>query len=169
MSRTVSQAARRAMYDQTTDEVFVILLEIARENDPAEPIRAALDSEDIDSKVTVDGTDTFDTAVTFAGGFFGIELPEESGEISSTVRVSIDNVDREIVVAIREATEPPEVRMWVVLRSSPDVVEAGPYYFVLESAEYDAQSVIGELTFEDITNRRFPKHEFTPYLVPGLF
>jgi len=169
MSRTVSQAARRAMYDQSTDEVFVILIEISRENDPANPIRAALDSENIDSKVTVDGTDTFATAVTFAGGFFGIELPEEAGEISSTVRLSIDNVDRKIVVAIREATEPPEVRMWVVLKSTPHVVEAGPFYFVLESAEYDAQSVVGELTFEEVTNRKYPKHEFTPYLVPGLF
>jgi hypothetical protein len=169
MSRTVSQAARRAMYDQSTDEVFVILLEISNESDPSAPIRTALDSQDLDSKVTVDGSDTFATAVTFAGGFFGIELPEESGETSSTVRLSIDNVDRKIVVAIRNATEPPDVRMWVVLKSTPDVVEAGPFYFVLESAEYDAQSVIGELTFEDITDRKFPKHEFTPYLVPGLF
>jgi len=40
---------------------------------------------------------------------------------------------------------------------------------VLESAEYDAQSVVGELTFEEVTNRKYPKHEFTPYLVPGLF
>ena len=169
MSRTVSQAARRAMYDQNTDEVFVILIEISRENDPANPIRAALDSENLDSRVTVSGTDTYSTAVTFAGGFFGIDLPEESGETSSTVRISIDNVDREIVVAIREATEPPDVRMWVVLKSTPHVVEAGPYYFVLESAEYDAQSVVGELTFEEVTNRKYPKHEFTPYLVPGLF
>lgn len=169
MSRTVSQAARRAMYDQSTDEVFVILLEISNESDPADPIRTALDSENIDSKLTVDSIDTHAVAVTFAGGYFGIELPEEAGETISTVRLSIDNVDRKIVEAIRNASEPPDVRMWVVLKSTPHVVEAGPWYFVLESAEYDAQSVIGELTFEDITNRKFPKHEFTPYLVPGLF
>jgi hypothetical protein len=157
------------MYSQSTEEVFVILLEISNESDPSDPIRTALDSENLDSKLTVDDVDTHSAAVTFAGGFFAIDLPEEAGEEVSSVRLTVDNVDRTIVTAIRNATEPPEVRMWVVLRSSPDVVEAGPYYFVLESADYDAQSVSGELSFEDITSRRYPKHEFTPYLVPGLF
>jgi hypothetical protein len=169
MSRSVSQAARRAMYDQSTEEVFVILLEISNESDPSDPIRTALDSQNIDSKITVDSVDTHAVAVTFAGGFFAIDLPEETGEGTSSVRLTVDNVDRAIVTAIRNATEPPDVRMWVVLKSAPNVVEAGPYYFVLESADYDMQSVSGELSFEDITGRRYPKHEFTPHLTPGLF
>jgi len=169
MSRSVSVAARQAMYDQSTEEVFVILLQISNEDDPSNPIRTALDSQNLDSKITVDDVDTYSTPVTFAGGFFGIDLPEESGESVSSVRLTVDNVDRAIVTAIRNASEPPEVRMWVVLRSSPDIVEAGPYFFILESADYDAQSVSGDLSFEDITGRRYPKHEFTPYLVPGLF
>jgi acyl carrier protein len=154
------------MYSQETEEVFVLLLEVSS---VGEPIRVALDSIDIDSKLTVDSVDTYSTAVTFAGGFFGIELPEESGENISTVRLSIDNVDRAIVAAIRSANAPPECKMWVVLRSSPDVVEAGPYYLTLESAQYDAMTVTGELTFEDVTNRRYPAHEYTPINTPGLF
>ena len=157
------------MYAQETEEVFVLLLEISNELDPSQPIRVALDSQSLDSKLTVDGVDTHGSAVTFAGGFFAIELPEEAGDNISTVRVSIDNVDRVIVQAIRNASNPPEVRLWIVLRSSPDLVEAGPYFLVLESAEYDAMTVTGELAFEDVTNRRFPQHEFTPHLVPGLF
>lgn len=157
------------MYAQETEEVFVLLLEVANEITPSQPIRVALDSENLDSKLTVDGTDTHDPAVTFAGGFFNIELPEEAGENISTVRVTIDNVDRQIVEAIRLASNPPEVRMWVVLKSTPDVVEAGPYFLSLESATYDALKVSGELAFEEVTNRRFPQHEFTPQLVPGLF
>lgn len=169
MSREVSSVARQAMYAQSTEEVFVILLEIANESDPTQPIRVARDSVDLDSKVTVDGVDTYSSAVTFAGGFFGIDLPEEAGENISTVNLSIDNVDREIVNSIRRATEPPEVKMWVVLKSSPDVVEAGPYYFVLEGADYNASTVTGQLGFEDVTNRRYPRDEYTPYLTPGLF
>ena len=169
MSRSVSSAARQAMYSQSTEELFVLLLQISNEDDPSEPIRTALDSKNLDSKVSVDGVDTYSPAVTFAGGFFGIELPEEAGENISTVRLSIDNVDRKIVSAIRRASVPPEVLMWIVLRDSPDVVEAGPFYFVLESAEYNGETVTGELAFEDVTNRRYPKHEFTPHLTPGLF
>lgn len=166
MSRSVSSAARTAMYAQQTEEVFVLLLQI---DTGGEPIRVALDSENLDSKITVDGVDTHSSAVTFVGGFFGIELPEEAGENISNVRISIDNVDRVIVAAIRQATEPPEVRLWVVLRSSPDLVEAGPYYLVLENATYDEMMVTGELSFEDVTNRRFPAHEYTPFSTPGLF
>jgi hypothetical protein len=169
MSRNVSATARQAMYSQETEEVFVLLLEISNEDDPGDPIRVALDSSNLDSKLTVDGTDTHPAAVTFAGGFFRIELPEEAGDNVSTVRMSVDNVDRKIVEAIRRASEPPEVDMWIVLRSTPDVVEAGPYFLVLESATYDATTVTGELSFEDVTNRRFPKHEFTPHFTPGLF
>lgn len=166
MSRSVSSAARTAMYAQQPEEVFVLLLQI---DTGGEPIRVALDSENLDSKITVDGVDTHSSAVTFVGGFFGIELPEEAGENISNVRISIDNVDRVIVAAIRQATEPPEVRLWVVLRSSPDLVEAGPYYLVLENATYDEMMVTGELSFEDVTNRRFPAHEYTPFSTPGLF
>lgn len=169
MSRPVSSAARSAMYSANTEEVFVLLLQISNELDPAQPIRVALDSENLDSKLTVSGTDTYATAVTFAGGYFEISLPEESGENISNVRISIDNVDRSIVQAIRNAVSPPEVLLWVVLRSTPDLVEAGPYYLVLESAEYDASVVTGNLSFEDVTNRRYPAHEFTPHLFPGLF
>ena len=169
MSRNVSSTARQAMYEQSTDEVFVILLEISNEITPSEPIRTAMDSINLDSKLTVDDVETHSVAVTFVGGFFSIELPEEAGENVSSVRLSIDNVEREIVASIRRASTPPEVRMWIVLRSSPDVVESGPYYFTLESASYTASMVTGELTFEDVTNRRYPKDEFTPHLVPGLF
>lgn len=154
------------MYAQETEEVFVLLLEVST---AGEPIRVALDSENLDTKLTVDGIDTHSTAVTFAGGYFGIELPEEAGENISSVRVSIDNVDRAIVAAIRSANTPPDCNMWVVLRSSPDVVEAGPYYLTLESASYDAMTVTGELAFEDVTNRRYPAHEYTPSNTPGLF
>lgn len=169
MPRAVSTAARSAINAQETDEVFILALEISNELNPSQPIRVCLDSENLNSKLTVDSVDTYASGVDFAGGYFAIELPEEAGEELNTVSVSIDNVDRKIVEAIRQASEKPSVRMWVVLRSSPDVVEAGPYYMVLENAEYNVNFVTGELAFEDITNRRYPAHDFTPSLAPGLF
>lgn len=169
MARSVSSAARTAMYAQETEEVFVLCLEIENAVNPTQPIRVCLDSESLTSKLTVDGVDTYDPGVDFAGGFFAIELPEEAGEEINSVQVSIDNVDRLIVQSIREAPDKPTVRMWVVLRSTPNYVEAGPYYLNLENAEYNASFVTGELSFEDVTNRRFPAHEYTPALFPGLF
>ena len=169
MARTVSQTARTAMYSQETEELFVLLLEIENEDDPSDPIRVALDSENLASRLTVSGIPTYAAQVTFVGGFFAIELPEEAGDNISNVRISIDNVDQSIVTAVRNANRPPSVKMWVVLKSNPNDVEVGPYYMVLESAEYDANFVTGELAFDDVTNRRYPKDEFTPRTVPGLF
>ena len=169
MARTVSATARTALYSADTEEVFVLLVEIENEAEPSQPIRVALNHEDVDSKITVGGSDLYSPAETFAGGFFQIELPEEAGENISTVRISIDNVDRSIVTAIRNTSEPPAVTMWVVIASAPDIVEAGPFNLQLESATYDASFVTGEMSFEDVTNRRWPMHSFTPYYTPGLF
>ena len=169
MARTISQTARTAVYSQSTEEVFVLLMQISNEVDPGQPIRVALDNENLTTKLTASGVDTYSTGVEFIGGYFGIELPEEAGENIQSVRISIGNVDRQIVQAIRLANNPPEVLIWVVLRSTPDIVEAGPYYLILNNADYDATIVTAELRFDDITNRRFPQHDFTPFVTPGLF
>jgi hypothetical protein len=57
----------------------------------------------------------------------------------------------------------------VVLASSPDTVEAGPFTMTLVAAEYDALVVTGELAFEDVLNEPFPGHGYIPSEYPGLF
>jgi hypothetical protein len=79
-----------------------------------------------------------------------------------------------MVEAIRNTVDPPSVRMWIVSRSDKatlhfDSTEAGPFRFVLESVDYDALQIRGELVFEEIVNRRWPQHDFTPSNAPGLF
>ena len=165
MSRAISQDMRTAIYAPETEDAFIMLLEIDNPDDPADPIRVALNNENVTS--TVSGR--YDPAVTFAGGVFHIELPAEDGEHINTVRISVDNVDQRIVQAIRNTTEPPDVRLWIVSSKDEDTVEAGVYRFELESAEYNSLFVRGELVFESVVNRRWPKNDFTPATTPGIF
>ena len=165
MSRAISQDMRTAIYAPETEEAFILLLEIDNPDDPADPIRVALNNDNVTS--TVSGR--YSSGVVFAGGMFHLELPAEDGENINTVRIAVDNVDQRIVQAIRNTAEPPNVRLWLVSSRDVNTVETGPYRFELESAEYDSLFVRGELVFESVVNRRWPRDSFTPASTPGVF
>jgi hypothetical protein len=156
---------RTAIYAPETEEAFILLLEIDNPDDPSDPIRVALNNDNVTS--TVSGR--YSPAVTFAGGLFHVELPAEDGENINTVRIAVDNVDQRIVQAIRNTAEPPDVRLWIVSSRDVDAVEVGPYRFEVESAEYDSLQVRAELVFENVVNRRWPSDSFTPATTPGIF
>jgi hypothetical protein len=143
-----------------------MLVEIKNLDQPgAEPIRVALNNADVTSTVTGESE-------TFAGGIFSIELPGEEGDTVSNVSITVDNVDQRIMLAARASNQPPMVRLWIVLASSdktPDDVEAGPFKFRLDNVSYDKFQVRGDLVFEDLVNRRWPQHDFTPFTTPGVF
>ena len=157
MSRTLSQAARRAVNAQETDAVFLLLLTLDHE-DLAEPIRVVNNTQDVASRG--------DTYIAYP---FEITLPDEDPESVTRVTLRIDNVDREIVKNLRATTSPLSVGLEVVIAASPDTLEAGPFKMTLVSAEYDALTVTGELAFEDVLNEPFPGHSYVPSEYPGLF
>lgn len=146
------------MFAQETGEVFLLLLVIEHPSLPA-PIRVVNNTEDIDSG-----------GVTYQRFPFELALPPENDEAPPTVSLRIANADRQIVQAVRSlAGEAMTVALSVVMASSPDTVEAGPYRFTLRDVTYDAAIVEGTLRFEDILNEPYPADEFTPARFPGLF
>ncbi len=157
MTRTLSMAARQAVNAQETNEVFLLLLTLDHE-DLAEPIRVVNNTEDVTSR-----------GMTFVAYPFEIALPDEDPESVARVSLRIDNVDREIVRNLRAIQAPLSVALEVVMASSPDTVEAGPFNMTLVAAEYDALTVTGELAFEDVLNEPFPGQSYVPSEYPGLF
>jgi len=150
-------AARQAVNAQETNEVFLLLLTLDHE-DLAEPIRVVNNTEDVTSR-----------GMTFVAYPFEIALPDEDPESVARVSLRIDNVDREIVRNLRAIQAPLSVALEVVMASSPDTVEAGPFNMTLVAAEYDALTVTGELAFEDVLNEPFPGQSYVPSEYPGLF
>lgn len=158
MSRTVSESAVRAMFAQQTDEVFLCRLEISHP-DWVQPFRFINDR--------VNHTDAgLDEWIGFP---FTLRLPDDRDDEMPLAQISIDNVDRQIVAAVRGITTPATMKLWVVLASDIDDVIAGPYTFSFNSASWNAMTVSGSLEIEPILNMRWPQHDFTAITTPGLF
>lgn len=157
MARSLSSPAARAIFAQQTGEAFIILLTLTH-------------PEFLPIRVCNDGQDVVSDGQTYQQFPFEIVMPEETEEAPPVVQLSICNVDRSIVNAVRSVSgEPITVTMSIVLASSPDVIEAGPITFVMLDVEYDAGTVTGTLAFEgDVLNQAYPSETFNPSDYPGL-
>lgn len=153
----MSATAIAAALAPETAEVFLVLLEID-ESSLVEPFRFVNNNENVTSRSNL-----------YAASHFDLELPSEKPDSIDTARITVDNVDRMIVNAIRAAAGRPTARIEVVLASDPDTVEAGPFDFEFQSAEYDQLTVSGILAYDDVVEVRGPLHLRTPWWYPDLF
>ncbi|MGH6879272.1 DUF1833 family protein [Hypericibacter sp.] len=156
---TIPPSFARAAFAPETDEVFLQLLTIDHSSF-SQPIRVVHNNEDVVSRGNL-----------YTAYPFDITLPDDDGQKPPEVTVRIDNVARDIVLAIRmiPAGAPPTITLEVIMASTPNTVEAGPYGFTLRDVTADAAAVEGQITFEDILNESFPADEYTPASHPGLF
>lgn len=157
MSRSVSSTFRAAAFAQETDQIYLLLLTIDHA-DLAAPIRVVNNYADVVS-----------SGDTYTGMPFEITLPPDNDESLSSAQLSIQNVDRQIVQAVRDIDSAPTVTLSVVLAASPNTIEAGPYEMTLRDVSYDALVVTGSLSVEDMMNEPYPGDFFTPGEFPGLF
>jgi hypothetical protein len=155
--RTTSAALRQAVTAQQTHEAFLVLLEIDHSSMGA-PIRVVNNNRPVGS-----GGDLYQAFP------FQVKLPDERDDRMSTVTLRIDNVDQQIVAALRQLSGAATVTLSVVLASAPDDVEAGPFSFTLSRASYDANAVVATLEYEDVLREPIPGDKFTPTNFPGMF
>lgn len=149
--------ALRGMFAGETDEAFLVCLTIEHE-DLAAPIRLVNDTVDLTR-----------SAGEFIAWPFEVALPDDVEAQLPRVQLVIDNVDRAIVAAIRPLQGRVTLTLEVVLASSPNEVEAGPYALTLKDVSYDRLTVSGTLGYEDVLNAPYPKDSFTPLNSTGLF
>ena len=153
----VSINAMHAMFAQQTGEVFLVCLTITHPS--------------ITTQRLVNNTQpVVRSAGTYQPYPMQLSLPAQLDDQLPTVDIVVDNVDREVLQQIREVSGVPKVTMEVILASSPDTVEAGPFDFSLKQASYDVLAITGTLGYEDdILNQRVPAMSYTPSNSPGLF
>ena len=156
--RQISAAAMQAVLAQNTPDVFTPCLSI---NHPtfANPIRLAFNTEVLHR-----------AAGDYMPYAFQIDLPNQHDDSLPQVKLTVDNVDLQVNDAIRTLQGPPTVTMDVVMASSPDTVEIGPFNYSLQSATANADTIQGVLGFEeDIFSQSCPGQTYTPISSPGLF
>ncbi len=154
---TVSDTFKTEVFKQETSECFILLVTIDHA-DLAAPIRASSD-----------GVDTVSRGNTFVSFPFELTLPSSSDEEPPQAKLVIDNVDRQIVQAIRSISSPPSVLMEIVLASDVDTVEIDCPDFELINVDYDSLTVQGVLTQERFLSEPYPHLKMTPANFPGLF
>ena len=87
-----------------------------------------------------------------------------------TVSLTVDNTDLEVNEKIRSLVGAPTVTFMVVLASSPNTVEAGPFDMRLQNVTADANAITGTLGQEgDIFAQQVPGQQYMPTNSPGLF
>jgi hypothetical protein len=168
MSRTASATFKNAVYASETGEVAVLLITMDHAS-LSDPIRISTDNADT---FTVDGQTVRGTISRGENYLFcpiDVALPDDSYESISQATLRIDNVNRDILYAIRLLTSAPTVTMEVVLASSPNTVEASFPNFSLGSVTANAESVEGVLTLGCFLGEPFPGGSMNPSNFPGMF
>lgn len=157
MPRPLSAAAARAIVARETAEVFLACLTISGPG--LDTLRAVNDTQPL-----------VRTAGTFHPYPFEAVLPEDTDSASPTVQLRVDNIDRQVTRALDEYQAVPQVTLEIVLASSPDTVEMGPFEFALLQVDYDALVITGTLGYEeDFLNQAAPSQSYSPTNSPGLF
>lgn len=160
MARTLSSTMKAALLAENTEEAIVVLLKITHAS-LAAPLYLCSNRVDVVSR-----SDTY-----LATGF-DVTFPSESDDRPPHARLSIVNIDRQIVEAARTVAASGvklDVRFEVVTLTDPDTVELGPYNFQLSDVRHNKQVVSGTLGFENILTQRATKGRFNPSGFPNIF
>ncbi len=166
MSRNVSSAFHAAVNSETTDEIFLILITISHPSF-ADDIRICNDTATVLPIAGVRGVISRGNEYIYLP--FQITLPTQDETGIGKAQLSIDNVDRAIVAAMRSANSVVSVKIEIALSSDPDTIEASLENFRLESVKYDAMSVSGTISIDYFELEPFPKGRFVPSHFPGMF
>lgn len=157
MSRAALSALFKASaFSQETDQIYLCFLSIAHSS--ITTIRVVNNGENVDSGGN-----------TYIGYPFEINLPNDTDENVPDITLQIDNIDRQIVQAVRSVTGPPTVSIFIALQSTPNTIEIGPINMTLREVNYDSLVVSGVICPEDILNESFPGDFFVPATFPALF
>jgi hypothetical protein len=166
MSRVLSNAMKHAMYSQETDEVFIVLLTISHPTF-AEDIKVCSDAFQMLPNAGVRGVVSRGEEYIYLP--FSIELPQQNETGLSRAKLSVDNIDRRVVDAVRRADSSLSIKLEIVLASDVNTPEISIDKFKLSVVNYDSLTVSGDLTLEYFDLEPFPYGRFTPSLFPGLF
>lgn len=103
---------------------------------------------------------------------FSLELPEVSNQAPPQMRMTVDNVSRELLYQIDRAAEEPEpiiVTYRQYLASDLSKAQNDPPLMLhLSSIEVTATKITGIASVQNFTNRRFPKITYRDEEYPGL-
>lgn len=100
---------------------------------------------------------------------FDINIPQDDKTGAVTAKLTIDNINRQLVQYARETKKGINVNIQLVLSNNLDYVEIEYKDFKLTNVKYDGFTVSGNLSIDYLGLEPFPCGRFTPSGFPGLF
>jgi hypothetical protein len=155
--RAVSAEYMQSLFARETSLVTAVLLTIDHSS-LAQPIR-----------VTSDAVDTVSNGNTFIVYPFKLVIPTDEEDAQPTAQLTIDNVGRGVIAALRSATgEPPTVLIEIVKSTDWDTVEVSIPGFLLANVKFDVFTITGDLVYDAKLNEPCPTGRFTTGFFPNV-
>ena len=106
--------------------------------------------------------------VYFSG--FDFTFPDDKGSAAPRAELVVDNIGRELMswIEASKGGRGAEVRLMIVLRETPDVIEAD-YRLGLERIVVDQWKISGELGYGNLLDLPAVAVRYDPSTAPGLF
>lgn len=164
--RAISDNGRRAIYGQQTNDAFIVLLTISHDS-WTDDVRVSSDPTQILPIAGVRGTVSNGDEYLFAP--FSVNLPAQDDSGVARANISVENVSRELMQRIRSSTSAVGITIQVVLASDPDTAEMTASDFRLETVNYDAFTVSGDISVEYFDLEPFPAQRIVPSKWPAVF
>ena len=167
MSRPISSTFRQEVFAQQTGECWIILLQISHP-DLSDDIFISSDATQLLPIVGARGTISNGQEYIFLP--FDLTLQEQNDNLLAKAILQIDNVDRSIIAAIRQASgEPPRMTIRIVLASDTDTIEIEMPNLEFNNIYANQSTVQGELRPKILQGEQFPNKTFNQADFPGVF
>jgi len=98
-----------------------------------------------------------------------ITLPPDDGETIRDISIEFDNVSLELIGEMRSITTPMNMKIEMLLASSPNDVEISLEDLKLRNITYDKQRISAKFYMDSFLNSELTSEKYTPSLYPGLF
>jgi len=165
--RDLSAAFRSAIYAQETDEVPICLLTVTHES-LEEPIYISSDpTTRLSEDPLIYGTESRGEQYIFLP--FEFTLPDDKSDSAPRVQLTLDNIDRTLVVLLRTFATPPSVKLEIIMASDPDTVEITVPVLQMSDATIEDLTISNTIVADPLINEPHPAGQFTPGAFPGLF
>lgn len=168
---SLSEALREAYASAPADEVVYHTLEL-RHAAFTQPIRVVRDNADLTARLEATAAENPGEMVTFVGFGFDLVKPELSATGVPQCSIEIDNVSREILANVELAMtgiDPIMVTYREYLASDLEGPQNDPpMTLTIISISADVFRVRAVAGYPDISNRRFPREDYTTERFPGL-
>lgn len=156
MPRNISPSAKRQINDVHSDAVFLWLLTL--QNQDIAPIFVVNNNVDVTSN-----------AQLFTAYPFALVLFDSDGDKMPTMKLAIDNVDRDFLELIIGTTSEISVRADLIEASQPDILEMTVDGMTLQHIQANDHQITGTLVIQNILNTRYPRDTMTRDQYAGLY